>query len=124
MRTPEYQMSHARTKAIVASRSAGARDVWSAADSCAATRCVHGLRPRRNLTTATAATADGMPQSGAVDFEQLAVRPLDGFLRRHALHGLGVHIDDNVLGHDLGCLAGGGPLVAGKAPRARRLLVG
>src|SRR5258705_4582882 len=25
-----------------------------AADSCTATRCVHGLRPRRNLTTATA----------------------------------------------------------------------
>src|SRR5262249_48659401 len=59
-----------------------------------------------------------------VDLLELSFCPLHGILGGHALDGLCVHINDNVLGHDLGCLARRGPLVASEAPCARCLLVG
>src|SRR5215813_7661731 len=59
-----------------------------------------------------------------VDLLELSLRPLHGILGGHALDGLRVHINDDVLGYDLGCLARRGPLVASEAPCARRLLVG
>ena len=62
-------------------------------------------------------------ESGAIDLNQFAVRPFDSIFRGHALYGLGVHIDDNVFGYDLGRLARRRALVACEAPRARRLLV-
>src|SRR6266850_2462874 len=39
-----------------------------------------------------------------VDLLQLALRPLHGVLGLHALHGLGVHVGDDVLGEALGRL--------------------
>src|SRR3954451_21929434 len=59
-----------------------------------------------------------------VDLRKLSLCPPHGILGGHALDGLCVHINDDVLGYDLGCLARRGPLVASEAPRARRLLVG
>src|SRR6516165_7030289 len=59
-----------------------------------------------------------------VDLVELTLCPIHGILGRHALDGLCVHINDDVFGYDLGCLARRGPLVASEAPRARRLLVG
>src|SRR5438445_6127019 len=59
-----------------------------------------------------------------VDLRELSLCPLHGILGGHALDGLCVHINDDVLGYDLGCLARRGPLVASEAPCARRLLVG
>ena len=40
--------------------------------------------------------------------------PLDGVLGRHALHDLGVHVDDDVLGHGLGRRPAGRPGMAHK----------
>src|SRR5438270_5159589 len=59
-----------------------------------------------------------------VDLRELSLCPLHGILGGHALDGLCVHINDDVLRYDLGCLARRGPLVASEAPCARRLLVG
>src|SRR5579883_731347 len=50
--------------------------------------------------------------TSGVDFHQLAMRPGDGVLRLHALHRLGVHVDDDVLGLHLGGLARGRPGIA------------
>src|SRR4029450_3933725 len=42
-----------------------------------------------------------------VDLLQLALGPLHGILGAHALHALGVHVGDDVLGEGLGRLGGG-----------------
>ena len=57
-----------------------------------------------------------------VDLVELTLGPIHGILGRHALDGLCVHINDDVLGHDLGCLARRGPLVASESPSARCFL--
>src|SRR5437868_13354900 len=47
-----------------------------------------------------------------VDFLELTLGPLHGVLGRHALHALGVHVGDDVLGEGLRGLRGGRPTVA------------
>src|SRR2546421_12397903 len=47
-----------------------------------------------------------------VDFLELTLGPLHGVLGRHALHALGVHVGDDVLGEGLRGLRGGWPGVA------------
>src|SRR5205085_5728192 len=44
------------------------------------------------------------------------MRPLDSVCRRHALHGLGVHVGNDVFRDDLRRLAVGRPGIAGKVP--------
>src|SRR5262249_12649810 len=51
-----------------------------------------------------------------VDLLELSLCPLHGILGGHALDGLCVHINDDVLGYDFGCLARRWPLVASEAP--------
>src|SRR5262249_50705869 len=55
------------------------------------------------------------PRGSGVDLHELVMRPFDGVLRRHPLHRLRVHVDDEVLGDDLGGLPGRGTGVAGEA---------
>src|SRR6266545_7903661 len=50
--------------------------------------------------------------SSRVRLGRLRVRPLGGFLGRHALDRLGVHVDDDVLADHLGRLAVGRPGIA------------
>src|SRR5215211_3799293 len=79
-------------------------------------------RPEDSLIPTENGEGDGLTSD--VDLRELSLCPLHGILGGHALHGLCVHINDDVLGYDLGCLARRGPLVASEAPCARRLLVG
>src|SRR4026208_2121225 len=58
-----------------------------------------------------------------VDLLQLALGPLYGILGLHALHGLGVHVHDDVLRVDLGGLGRGRARVAEHARGGRRLAV-
>src|SRR5262245_17791082 len=51
-------------------------------------------------------------RSGCVDLAHLFGRPLHRLLGRHALHRLGVHVGDDVLGEHLGRLAVRRPGVA------------
>src|SRR5262244_267919 len=56
-----------------------------------------------------------------VDLLQLALGPLHGVLGLHALHGLGVHVDDDVLRVRLGGLRRGRAGISEGAGHARRL---
>src|SRR2546428_2375583 len=60
--------------------------------------------PCRNVRRLIADVVIGLP---LVDLLQLGLGPLHGVLGLHALHGLGVHVDDDVLRVGLGGLAGG-----------------
>src|SRR5256885_12801 len=79
-------------------------------------------RPEDSLAPHEKWEGDGLTSD--VDLLELSLCPLHGILGGHALDGLCVHINDDVLGDDLGCLARRGSLVASEAARARRLLVG
>src|SRR3989440_2601807 len=64
-----------------------------------------------------------------VDFLELTLGPLHGVLGRHALHALGVHVGDDVLGEGLGGLRGGRPgvteqprVAGGRAEHLQRLV--
>src|SRR2546428_2491097 len=72
--------------------------------------------PCRNVRRLIADVVIGLP---LVDLLQLGLRPLHGVLGRHALHGLGVHVGDDVLREALGGLGRGGPGVA-EQPRVPR----
>src|SRR5262245_45525799 len=63
----------------------------------------------------------GPCRSGFVDLLQLAFRPGYRVLGLRALHGLGVHVGDDVLGEHLGGLGSGGPRVPEDARVAPRL---
>jgi hypothetical protein len=52
-------------------------------------------------------------RSSGVDLVELAFGPRDRILRGHALDRLGIHVDDEVLGQDLGGLLAGGSGKAG-----------
>src|SRR5256712_9356626 len=72
--------------------------------------------PCRNVRRLIADVVIGLP---LVDLLQLGLGPLHGVLGRHALHGLGVHVGDDVLREALGGLGRGGPRVA-EQPRVPR----
>src|SRR5215216_3682558 len=57
-----------------------------------------------------------------IDLHQFAMRPLDGVLGRHALDRLCIHVDDDVLGPDLGRLAIGCPGIAVEPAEAGQVL--
>src|SRR2546422_7369022 len=60
-------------------------------------------------------------RSAFVDLLQLALGPFHRVLGLHALHGLGVHVDDDVLGVGLGGLGRRRPRVPEGARQAGRL---
>src|SRR6516165_7485066 len=79
-------------------------------------------RPEDSLALHENGERDGLASD--VNLLEFSLCPLHGILSGHALDGLCVHINDDVLGYDLGCLARRGPLVASESPSARCLLVG
>jgi hypothetical protein len=60
--------------------------------------------------------------SAAMDLDELCMGPFDRIGRRHALDGLRVHVDDDVLGLHLGCVLIGRPSIAPQPPGHRNLL--
>src|SRR6516164_7326257 len=58
------------------------------------------------------------PASGGVDALELRIGPFHSVLGWHALHGLSVHVGDEVLAQAFGRLAVGGTGVTGESPRA------
>ena len=60
--------------------------------------------------------------SAAMDLDELCMGPFDRIGRRHALDGLRVHVDDDVLGLHLGCILIGRPSIAPQPPGHRNLL--
>src|SRR5258707_12753087 len=58
-----------------------------------------------------------LDQGSGVDLGEFAMRPFDGFFRRHALDRLRVHVDNDILGHRFGRGAAGGTGMTGIARR-------
>src|SRR5580704_6919990 len=71
--------------------------------------------------TVSVGSEPGIALLGAVDLGQLVMRPFDGILGCHALDRLRVHVDDDVLGDDLGRLLVRGPGIAGEASLLRHI---
>src|SRR6478672_323815 len=77
-------------------------------------RCsVCGLQPAGEVTqqngeflpATNSPAAPVSPYRSAVNFAHLAVGPLHRIFGRHALDGLGIHVDNDVLGEHFGSLA-------------------
>jgi hypothetical protein len=60
--------------------------------------------------------------SAVIDLHELCMGPFDRIGRRHALDGLRVHVDDDVLGLHLGCFLIGRPGITCQPPGHRDLL--
>src|SRR5437016_3656461 len=67
---------------------------------------------RRRVTCAMSSLPQISVTRSGVDLDQFVMRPLDRLLGGHALDRLRVHVDDDVLGDDLGGLAVGWPGMA------------
>jgi len=80
---------------------------------------LHQVPARMRLTSLA-----NLPGHSGVDLPDLLVRPADRVLGRHALHSLGIHVDDDVFAQHLGRLAVCRSGIAREAAAARRHPVG